>query len=106
MARSLEQAVKHSECYENSNNTMAATISHPEAVHVATIRKNIQQSSACFFCGNPRHSRLLYPARNAECKKCKKGHWAKVCVVITRTISLRARLQPLGIGIHTHTLPI
>ena len=27
-------------------------------------------------------------------------------VVITRTISLRARLQPLGVGIHTHTLPI
>ena len=39
MARSLEQAVKHSECYENSNNTMTATISHPEAVLVAPIRK-------------------------------------------------------------------
>ena len=24
--------------------------------------------------------------------------------VITQTISLRARLQPLGVGIHTHTL--
>ena len=72
IARSLEQAVKRSECYENSKNTMAATISHPEAVLVAPIQKNIQQSSACFFCGNPCHSRLLYLAHNAECKKCKK----------------------------------
>ena len=27
-------------------------------------------------------------------------------VVITRTISLRARSEPLGVGIHTHTLLI
>ena len=27
-------------------------------------------------------------------------------VVITRTISLRTRLQPVGVGIHTYTLPI
>ena len=70
MARSLEQVVKHSECYENSNNTMAATISHPEAVLVAPYME--KQSCACFFCGNPCHSWLLCPARNAECKKCKK----------------------------------
>ena len=81
MTRSLEQVVKHSECYENNNNMMATTISHPEAVHVATIRKNIQQSSACFFCVNPCHLRLLCLLRNAKCKKCKKqkGHWAMVC---------------------------
>ena len=82
MARSLKQAVKHSECYENGNNKMAATISHPEAVHVATIWKNIHQSQACFFCGNPSHLQLLCPTRNTKCKKKKKkkeGHWAKVC---------------------------
>ena len=26
-----------------------------------------------------------------------------ICVVITQTISLRVRLQSLGVGIHTHT---
>ena len=60
MARPLEQVVKHSECYKNSNNTMAATINHPEAVLVVPIQKNIQQSNACFFCGNPHHSQLLF----------------------------------------------
>ena len=81
MATSLEQVVKHSDCYGNNNNTIAATISYPEAVLVATVRKNIQQSSACFFCGNPCHSWMLCLARNAECKKCKrkKDIGLKVC---------------------------
>ena len=36
--------------------------------------------------------------------------WEKIIkirfVVITQTISLCSRLQPLGVGIHTHTVPI
>ena len=38
------------------------------------------QSIKCFFCGNKLHPRVLCPAREALCHKCKKkGHFQRVC---------------------------
>lgn len=78
-ARSLEQAEKHSISYAN-NFTVAATNNPSGYNRIAVTKENMHPKGVCFFCGKSRHPRYLCPARNAECKKCKKnGHWAKVC---------------------------
>ena len=46
------------------------------------------------------------PNRFLDCLWMKTSPFLVVTVVITQTISLRTRLQPLSIGIHTHTLLI
>ena len=86
-ARSLEQAQKQSAAYDNS---IAAGIEHDDIKNQSTLaatnskdkdnRKIKETKEQCYFCGNARHQRINCPAREAECRKCKKkGHWAKVC---------------------------
>ena len=90
-ARALERAQNQSESYEN--NTIAA-VSDREDPSLAAIQQNKQNSEKpngngqkssqtkelCYFCGNARHARSNCPAKESECRNCKKkGHWAKVC---------------------------
>lgn len=92
-ARALEQAQNQSATYENS--TIAA-LPISEEPSLAAINRNRNSSSdspdnhnkqnqskskeLCFFCGNLRHARSNCPARESECRNCKKkGHWANVC---------------------------
>lgn len=38
------------------------------------------QSTKCYFCGGPRHSRRQCPAWGQSCRRCgKNGHFSKVC---------------------------
>uniref|UniRef100_UPI00358DE7E4 uncharacterized protein n=1 Tax=Myxine glutinosa TaxID=7769 RepID=UPI00358DE7E4 len=47
---------------------------------VTTSRPKALRGAACFFCGGPRHARVVCPARDAICHLCSlKGHYAKVC---------------------------
>ena len=86
-ARTLEQAQKQSASYDNSivlgieqqdiknQSTIAATLNKDK-----DLRKITETKEQCYFCGNARHQRINCPAREAQCRKCKKkGHWAKVC---------------------------
>ena len=91
-ARALEQAQNQSAAYENS--TIAA-LPIGEEPSLAAINRNKNSLSdnpdinkqnqskpkePCYFCGNLRHARSNCPARESECRNCKKkGHWAKVC---------------------------
>lgn len=87
-ARALEQAQKHSASYESNvaamselnlehNNVAAIPLKHNKTTER---RQEESVKEDCFFCGNQRHPRSKCPARESECRKCKKtGHWAKVC---------------------------
>ncbi|XP_066910469.1 uncharacterized protein [Clytia hemisphaerica] len=91
-ARALEQAQSQSAAYENS--TIAALPIGEEA-SLGAINRNknsfsdnsdttkqnqLKSKELCYFCGNSRHARSNCPARESECRNCKKkGHWAKVC---------------------------
>lgn len=90
-ARALEQAQNQSASYENST---VAAISNREDPSLAAVQRNKQNpekpngnghkspqsKELCYFCGNARHARSNCPARESECRNCKKkGHWAKVC---------------------------
>ena len=81
-ARSLDLAQKQSlsyntgESYPASVSTMNSTV--PE--NSIENRLSVTVKQKCYFCGKPRHSRTVCPARDATCNKCgKKGHFAKVC---------------------------
>jgi hypothetical protein len=51
------------------------------------------QSIKCFFCGNTLHPRVLCPAREAHCHKCKKkDHFQKVCKSIAAIESQSSHL--------------
>ena len=83
----MEQAQKQSASYDNST---AAGIEQQDIKNQSTItailnknkdlRKIKETKEQCYFCGNVRHQHINCPAREAECRKCKKkGHWSKVC---------------------------
>lgn len=92
-ARALEQAQNQSASYEN--NIVAAAPDQEDIRLAATQRKQQKTGNSnntghdnkssqikehCYFCGNARHARSICPAKDSECRNCKKkGHWSKVC---------------------------
>ena len=77
-ARALEQAQNQSASYENStiaavsdrDPTLAATQRNKQTTEKAKLP---QIKELCYFCGNSRHPRSNCPARDSECRNCKKN---------------------------------
>lgn len=81
-ARSLELALKQSECYQNSISLNAVASENPTSQEGENDNNQIVAvaNAKCFFCGRRKHVRKDCPARNAVCYLCKKnGHFASVC---------------------------
>ena len=100
-ARALEQAQTQAASYENGVvGAVSAVSGNDDGLKSVSQQQQQQQrqqqeelynnniaavkgsnsKDICFFCGKPRHDRSNCPARDSECRNCKKkGHWAQVC---------------------------
>ena len=82
-SRALEDSQKQSDMYFSPQNVLNATFSKQDTNHIqeqSTYAIAIR-SQTCYFCGNPRHSRTVCPARDKTCTYCQKvGHFSKVCM--------------------------
>ena len=91
-ARSLDEAQRNANLYNNNNlpdmcNSSVATCSldldSKEKTELQTDSQSCLalKSNNCMFCGNRRHARNNFPAKDVICFKCsKKGHFSKVCL--------------------------
>jgi len=90
-AKSLDEAQQNAEVISESrpissvsNNVAAMTpsdqITEPRERNISEAETVAVLTKKCYFCGNKRHARRLFPFKDAICFKCrKKGHFAKFC---------------------------
>ena len=85
---SLDAALEISRTHEATMSQMAQL--SPSEVIVSAVERKVRpqpgknrtrQNRPCMFCGKPPHDRSVCPARDTECRHCrKKGHFADVCL--------------------------